>query len=68
MVARFCGKCQKLIDDITCPHCGMQTELMEMAPPWLEDYEIDEQERDFEDGNGGYKRPELLDSVCPRAR
>lgn len=68
MAARFCGKCQKLIDDLTCPHCGMQTEPMNLAPPWVEDYEIDQQEEGLENDNGETKRQELPDSVCPRAR
>lgn len=51
MSARFCGKCQKLIDDLTCPHCGVQTEPMNLAPPWIEDYEQEQMENDLENGH-----------------
>ncbi len=48
MSARFCGRCNKLLDDTQCPHCGMQTEPMSLTPPWVEDYEQDQMEDDFE--------------------
>ena len=48
MSARFCGRCNKLLDDIQCPHCGTQTQPMNLTPPWVEDYEQDQMEDDLE--------------------
>ena len=48
MAARFCGRCNKLLDDIQCPHCGTQTQPMNLTPPWVEDYESDQQEADLD--------------------
>lgn len=65
MPARFCGRCQKLIDDIQCSHCGMQTEPMSMTPPWVEDYERDETEDEDEDEQTHGARLNSL-RACPR--
>lgn len=68
MSARFCGKCQKLIDDLTCPHCSMQTELIDLTPGWVGDYEQEQMEADLENGHGEEERQKLYDPVCPRAK
>lgn len=65
MAASFCGKCLKLIDDFTCPHCDIQTKPMNLAPPWIEDYERDEIEDDYRDEQAIRPRLDTF-CACPR--
>jgi hypothetical protein len=44
MVARYCVKCEKMSDDPVCSRCGRVTDPVNLCPPWLDDYEVDQTE------------------------